>query len=446
MNRRMTSPAFRALQWRLLLSSLAVLGLSLAATEAAVYQFVSHSLKQERDRQLIRLADAAAHSLPDLLKQPDAVSMQPDRVLDNDGDLDLPWQDLREPSQGIEWFNAEGDRLGQAGRSFVTLPLDPVADWLRTDECWMLTVPVYTPLTGDRSHLKPADTILQGYVRVSESIESTEAELSRLRAGLVLGGLVALVGGGLGSGWLTRQALRPIEQSFQQLKQFTADASHELRNPLAGIKTSVDVMQSHPERVHPADVKKLAAIASATDQMTQLVDDLLLLARHDGNLTPLASQAADIPLDDLLEDLVDSFVPQADAKAIALKSRFQSGSTVRGDGVQLRRLFSNLLSNAVQYTPAQGTIAVTSHSADGWAVVEVIDTGIGIAPEQISLVFDRFWRADPARSQREGGTGLGLAIAQSIAHAHHGQISVQSQLGNGSTFCVRLPTCDSFKG
>lgn len=250
----------------------------------------------------------------------------------------------------------------------------------------------------------------------------------------------------IGSGRLTRQALRPIEQSFQQLKQFTADASHELRNPLAGIKTSVDVMQSHPERVHPADVNKLAAIASATDQMTQLVDDLLLLARHDGNLTTLANQAADIPLDDLLEDLVDSFVPQADAKAIALQFSLQSCSIIRGDATQLRRLFSNLLSNAVQYTPSQGKITVKSRSEGGWAVVDVSDAGMGIAPEHIPHVFDRFWRADPARSQREGGTGLGLAIAQSIAHAHHGQISVQSQLGNGSTFCVRLPTCNSFKG
>ncbi|GAB4436990.1 MAG: hypothetical protein OHK0035_24690 [Cyanobacteria bacterium J069] len=442
MNRRNTSPAFRALRWQLLLSSLAVLGLSLAATEAAVYQFVSHNLKQERDRQLIALADAAAHALPDLLKNPAATQTQPSRILDNDGDLDLPWQDLQEQSQGIEWFNAKGDRLGQAGQVLATAPLDVEAGRQREDDVWALTVPVYDKPPSPSSlgeNQDAAGKTLQGYVRVSESTEEIAEELSRLRAGLVLGGVVALVGGGLGSGWLTRQALRPIEQSFQQLKQFTADASHELRNPLAGIKTSVDVLQSHPERVHPADVQKLAAIASATNQMSQLVDDLLLLARHDGNLSALSSSFTPIPLDELLEELMDSYEPQAMAKAIALKAHLNAHSLVKGEAGQLRRLFSNLLSNAIQYTPAGGQITLTTRADDGWAWVDVRDTGMGIAPEQIPHVFDRFWRADPARSQREGGTGLGLAIAQSIAHDHHGQITVRSQLGAGSTFQVKLP-------
>lgn len=236
-----------------------------------------------------------------------------------------------------------------------------------------------------------------------------------------------------------RQSLQPIEQSMQQLKQFTADASHELRNPLAGIKTSVAVMQSHPERIHPADVKKLAAIASATDEMTELVADLLLLARTEGN--PIKTSAADlvIPIDELLEDLVDAFALQAAAQQIEIKVALSSRAYVQDQAGQIKRLFSNLIANALQYNTNGSLITVGSRLEDDWVIVWVEDIGIGIAPDHLPHVFDRFWRADQARSRRQGGIGLGLAIAQTIVQSHRGKITVSSQLGVGSRFQVELP-------
>jgi signal transduction histidine kinase len=197
-------------------------------------------------------------------------------------------------------------------------------------------------------------------------------------------------------------------------------------------------MQSHPERIHPADSHKLTVIASATAQMTQMIEDLLLLARADGEVLHQPSQMI-LPLDELLEEVVDSFALQAEAKSITLKADLAIAMSVKGDANQLERAFHNLLANALQYTPEGGTVTVAASTQDDWVTVKITDTGIGIAPEHLALVFDRFWRADQARTRRAGGSGLGLAIVQGIVRSHRGEITVSSQLEVGSCFQIHLP-------
>jgi len=190
-----------------------------------------------------------------------------------------------------------------------------------------------------------------GYIRASHSIESLEEQLQKLRWGLALGGTVSLILTGLGGMLLTSESLKPIKNSFEQLKKFTADASHELRSPITAIKSSVSVLQNHPERIHPADVKKVAAIASVTDQMTRLVEDLLLLARMGGTVETVTPDKRPVPLDEILEDLLDRAEGEAAAKHIALESQLLAEVWVLADSQQLVRLFSNLIENALQYTP-----------------------------------------------------------------------------------------------
>jgi signal transduction histidine kinase len=292
-------------------------------------------------------------------------------------------------------------------------------------------LPVYTGVTPDQM-------FLVGYVRASESTVHLQAELHRLLGGLVLG--VAIVSGlvTLGGIWLTRQALKPVLETLTQLKQFTADASHELRNPLTAIRASIAVMQSHPERIHPADAEKLQAIASASTQMSQLVEDLLLLARMDRQ-TPDRNTWQVIALDELLEDLVTLYCDRAAQNHIDLDLKLISNADIKGDAAQLQRLFTNLIANGLQYTPAKGTVTVSLHRMGFQAIVTVQDTGIGIAPEQLPHLFDRFWRADQARSHHDSGAGLGLAIAQAVAQRHGGEITVHSVPNQGSTFTVKLP-------
>ncbi|HEY9642287.1 MAG TPA: HAMP domain-containing sensor histidine kinase, partial [Coleofasciculaceae cyanobacterium] len=278
---------------------------------------------------------------------------------------------------------------------------------------------------------------LRGYVRISQPTKALEAELNRLLTGLGLGGLSAVILIGITGGWLTRRSLQPIEQSVHQLKQFTADASHELRSPLTAIQATTEVMQSHPERIHPADHKKLEAIASATHQMSHLVEDLLLLARSDA--LPISESRQLIPLDELLEDLLLRLESQAIAQQIALQAEGITATWMNGNADSLYRLFANLLENALQYTPQGGTIRLLMKRSRAEVRIAIEDTGIGIDPEHLPRVFDRFWRADRARSHRAGGSGLGLAIAQAIAAAHGGEITVTSEVGVGSCFQVRLP-------
>lgn len=422
---------FQLLYKRLLLSYLGVMVGIFGISTVAVYQLIYDNLYQQLDRQLLTLADAAAHSLSTIKDKKKVVNSQISRILDNDGDLDIPWQDLRENHQGVEWFDANGQLLGQAGSHIPKTPFVPDFRTIVQGKISSIIIPVYSNKNNKQ---------LQGYIRVSESTIDLEAELNRLIWGFGYGGIVAVILSGVSSWWLTKQSLKPVEQSFQRLKQFTADASHELRSPLTAVKTSVEVMMNHPERIHPMDVKKLAAIASATNEMARLVEDLLLLARTDGTAVEEALNWVFIPLDELLEDLVELFLAQAENKGMTLELKISDEVSVKGDATGLKRLFSNLLQNALQYTPSGGTVTISMVKVDDeFVVVNVEDTGIGIAPEHISLIFNRFWRADKARSRRSGGLGLGLAIAQAIAYTHGGEITVKSQVGAGSCFQVRLP-------
>lgn len=146
-----------------------------------------------------------------------------------------------------------------------------------------------------------------------------------------------------------------------------------------------------------------------------------------------------LPLDKLLKDLVHLFEPQAKAKGITFTSSLLVGISVKGDAAQLKRLFSNLLENALKYTAAEGSVVLSVTTRNWVAVVQVEDTGVGIAPEHLPFIFQRFWRADKARFRQVEGSGLGLAIAQVIAQQHGGKITVSSQLGRGSCFQVYLP-------
>ena len=415
--------------WRLLLAYLTVMAVIFGASAAAVYLFFVHSLYQQVDNRLLTLAQSAAPSLT-------TVKIEGGEHLDNRAEI--PWQDLfRRNRQSLSWFDEKGSELAKQGSIQVNLPLRVGILTLPRDRIRTFTIPVYS------RQLNQPDLKLEGYIRASESMSEIEDVINWLRWGFGVGGVVALALTGVGGVWLVNESLKPTRQSFEQLKQFTADASHELRSPLTAIKTSIDVILKHPERIHPKDARKLAAIASATNQMIRLVEDLLLLARSTAVNPALSSvQLKPILLDKVLQDLIALLEPQAQSRKILLSASLTPGLMVLGDTSKLNRLFSNLLENALQYTPQDGTVTLTLGRINRFAIVSIEDTGIGIAPERLKLVFQRFWRADRARSYRLGGQGLGLSIAQAIAQQHDGEITVTSKEGAGSCFRVRLPLVD----
>jgi len=233
--------------------------------------------------------------------------------------------------------------------------------------------------------------------------------------------------------------LMRLERAVDALRHFTADASHELRTPLTSIQGSVQVALS---RDRSADELRetLGEVIEETEWMLHLVDGLLTLARSDEGTAPVRHER--VELDALLADVAEMGQLLAAEKPVEVRLDVPQPLTIPGVTGQLRQVFLNLVSNAVKYTDA-GAVEVSARRVDEgengrWAEVRVADTGVGIPPEELGRVFDRFYRGDASRA-RSGGTGLGLAIARLLVEQHGGRIDVQSRLGRGSEFRVLLP-------
>jgi two-component system, OmpR family, manganese sensing sensor histidine kinase len=354
-----------------------------------------------------------------------------DRLDDDRIDLELfdlsgklLWSTLREPLNLPVWLNLDGETVR-----------------VRNDRILrQITAPV------NRSG------VLVGFLRVShpwfEVTKPTELLVVDLTIGtsLVIASVAAI-------GWfLSGMAIEPVKASYQQLKQFTADASHELRNPIATIQTNVQVALSE-EPLPPLQRQQLQTIERLTRRLGRLVDDLLFLARQDSSI--VTAQLCNIPLDALLMETIEEQQLAATAKGIKLKLEILDPLpadldpfSINGDWDRLVRLFTNLLTNAIQYTQPQGKhpseinikLKRLTHQSLPYLQVQIKDCGIGIPAEALPHLFDRFYRVDPARtanpSDVSSGSGLGLAIVKSIVDGHQGELSIESQVNIGTTVSV----------
>ena len=301
-----------------------------------------------------------------------------------------------------------------------------------------------------------------GYLRVSHPWFEVTKPIQQLVWDLSLG-LTILVSSAAAIGWfLSGLAMEPIQESYQSLKQFTADASHELRNPIAVIQTNVQQALDYPDTDPQQQRQQLQVIERLTQRLGKLVNDLLFLARSDSGT--LGSTWQTIPLDALLIEVIEEQRLTAEQQGVFLSLRIESLSestdeeafTIQGDWDQLARLFTNLITNALDHgqpaTEKDVSIALTltclapenSHLRPRQTTLQVTvaDNGLGIPDAQIPHLFDRFYRADPSRSTSQG-VGLGLAIAAAIVQHHQGKIAVVSSPENGSQFTVQLPISTS---
>jgi heavy metal sensor kinase len=217
-------------------------------------------------------------------------------------------------------------------------------------------------------------------------------------------------------------------------RRFMADASHELRTPVSIVRTAADVTLGRPERDEVEYREALAAISDQSARLARLVDDMLVLARADAGGYPM--QTSRVDLSALVRGGVRDLMPRAEGKLIALTVAADA-APVNGDATLLRRLFENLLSNAIAYTPRHGSVAVSVARADGHVLLRVRDSGPGIPVDERERIFERFVRLDPARES--GGAGLGLSIARWVAEAHGGDLRVESSGPGGTVFTATLP-------
>lgn len=286
--------------------------------------------------------------------------------------------------------------------------------------------------------LKTANHVPWGYMQVGRSLSEIDEHMVWVKVMLLIGLPTAMLLVVIASWWIAGQAMKPVYRSYRQMQQFTADAAHELRTPLAAIQANLESTLT-PEACNADAWDTLRTVERQNNRLSRLVHDLLLLSRMD--LQGLSAKQEACNLNDLVNDLVEEFSALALASHISLTADLQTSTpiTVFGSEEQLYRLVANLITNAIQYTARGGKVTVRLKQDDPYALIQVQDSGIGIPANEQACIFDRFYRVHSDRSRHTGGAGLGLAIAQAIAQAHRGTIRVESQLNSGSTFTVQIP-------
>lgn len=236
------------------------------------------------------------------------------------------------------------------------------------------------------------------------------------------------------------QMLARLEDAFERQKRFIADASHEMRTPLTILKGDVEVALNRPRTVEQYQ-ETLKLISQTSDRLTSLVQELFLLARADNNQYPL--NITRLNLAEVLTKEVSSLMPQALKKEVELNLDTPDDLFIEGDIDKLSRLFLNLIDNAIKYSTAGDQVTIKTATKNNSVYISISDTGPGIPPENLPQLFERFYRVDKARSRQNShvtsGAGLGLSIAQLLAHLHRGEIKAASEVGQGTTFTVRLP-------
>ena len=251
----------------------------------------------------------------------------------------------------------------------------------------------------------------------------------------VLGGVALVFAAGIGY-VLSGGAMKPVREAYEKQRQFAADASHELRTPLAVVLASADLLRSDPSITSPFLKQVIEDVRDEVKKMTKLVSDLLTVARTDGKANQMRLVRMDLV--SAVQQTVRIMRPFAEKKDIVIDEELPKRVEIHADEQKIRQLILILVDNAVKYTSEHGRISVCVQEDRGSVKLSVSDTGIGIAPEHQERIFERFYRVDKARSRRMGGNGLGLAIAREIVEAHGGSIAVESELGKGTTFHIRL--------
>lgn len=452
---------FQATRRRLALWYTTVTAILLLLFATGVYLYVRSTLIERVDDTLKHVVEVVERSL---VIQPN------DGIIPYRVNIEASFRDnadaVEDDHIDLEWFSANGGLRWSTLSEPLNIPLHP-------NNNGETVHPSANHLLRQVTKRVEIGRYVLGYLRVSHPWFEVTKPSHELIIDLGFG-TIAMIISTAAIGWLlSGLAMKPIRESYSRLKQFTADASHELRNPIAMIQTNVQVALADPDFEPQLQRQQLKVVERLTQRLGRLVNDLLFLARVDSGI--VQSESQDIPLDALLIEVIEEQQLVAAEKGISLSLHFvdppfnntteesaltEEPFTLQGDWDQLARLFTNLVSNAVQYTPATEIPGVASvqvelqqierpSSVSGRTMhsllkVQVRDTGIGISEEALPHIFDRFYRVDPARKYAvTAGSGLGLAIAQAIVENHHGQIQVTSILNQGTTVTVTLPASKS---
>ena len=472
---------FRSLRFRLTLWYVLILAFLLTAFSGFLYFTLSRSLYRDVDNKLRSLAELIASDSTSPLSK---FGFGPvDEALETS-------LNLKPIGKFIQVLDESG-KIGRKSDNLKNVQLPISLNTLKNASKGVITFET-TRSVGDAplriiTHPVLEKNHITKIVQVASSLEDVEDALNTLFIILIITVPLALMVASLGGLFLANKALKPVDdvtqtarmitsqnlnqrikplkvkdeisrlidtfnemisrldQSFRQIKQFSADASHELKTPLTILKGEVEVAL-RKERKPDEYEQTLRSNLEEINRMSQIVNDLLVLSKADTGELRLNKQ--DLDLAEVLNEVVAQLNLMIQSKNLRMEtSNPPEGMHILGDPLRMRELFINLIENGIKYTEEGGTIRVTltkdmsdpGGKNGGYARIVVSDTGMGIAQGDQSKIFDRFFRLDKARSRDQGGSGLGLSISKWIVEAHQGKIEVESEIGKGSSFIVRIP-------
>ncbi|RUT00413.1 hypothetical protein DSM106972_075410 [Dulcicalothrix desertica PCC 7102] len=336
---------------------------------------------------------------------------------------------LNGDSKDIRLYNSQRELIEHRGKK--TEPVLSVSPGFRT---------IYISQTKQR--LREATLavhknkyILIGYIQITAPLTSLEERLNRYRLFLAVGVPITFIIIGITGWYLGGLAMQPTRRAYEQLQRFTADASHELRAPIAAMLSNAQVALIPPYDETEQQFR-LQNIIKTAKSMSSLVSNLLFLSRHEGALN--LDSLPNVNLVEVLKTLASEYQSQNNHSNLTVQLP-EKPVYIKADADLLKQAIINLLDNAFKYTSNQKTVELKLLSQPHGAIIEVKDNGIGIPQEDLPHIFERFYRVDKARTRNSGGFGLGLAIVKQIVQAHQGEITVNSILENGSTFQIKLP-------
>ncbi|QLG37839.1 HAMP domain-containing histidine kinase [Paenibacillus sp. E222] len=275
-----------------------------------------------------------------------------------------------------------------------------------------------------------------GHMIVFIDVTAQQGILTNLIYTFAVVGLIMLIVIYFLSRYFANRSITPVKEAFEKQKQFIADASHELKTPLAIINTNTDVLLANREDTIENQAKWLHYIKSETERMSGLTNDLLYLTQIDDSRSSMIHTKFN--MSDAVETIILTMEAVIFEKNISLDYSIEPQLMVHGNSEQIKQVILILLDNAVKYSRAKGSVNVSLKKQNNDVLLAVSNTGEGIAPENLDRIFDRFYRTDASRARKNGGHGLGLAIARSIVEQHKGEIYARSVVGEGATFYVRL--------